>query len=149
MFTGLIEEVGVVRRLARVGTGARLTIQARKVLQGTKVGDSIAVNGACLTVVGAGSDGFTADVMAETLEKTTLGHLTSGTPVNLERSLAWGERLGGHLVLGHVDGVGRVLALTERGSSWTVHISLPVALRPYLAPKGSVAVDGISLTVAA
>ena len=110
MFTGLVEEVGVVQRLERRGEGGRLSVQARAVLEGTRLGDSIAVSGACLTVVDLRSDGFTVDCMPETLQRSTLGTASRGTRVNLERSLALGQRLGGHLVLGHVDAVAEVLS---------------------------------------
>jgi riboflavin synthase len=149
MFTGLVEEVGTVRRLERRGDGGRLSVQARRVLEGTRLGDSIAVSGACLTVVELGSSGFVVDCMAETLSHTTLGRVTSGAPVNLERSLELGARLGGHLVLGHVDAVGEVLALQSKGVAWEVTVSLPEAVRACVAPKGSIAIDGISLTVVA
>ena len=147
MFTGLIEEVGKVLRLARQGEGAHLFILARTTLQGTRIGDSLAVNGACLTVVEMGETSFAVDCMPETLEHTTIGRLRAGDAVNLERALALGARLGGHLVLGHVDAVGEVLTLRPRGNALEVRISLPASLRAYVAPKGSIAVDGISLTV--
>lgn len=147
MFTGLIEEVGVVRRLQRHGGGARLTIAARKVLEGTRSGDSIAVSGVCLTVVELGPDAFTVDAMPETLARTTLGKAAPGMLVNLERALALGERLGGHLVLGHVDAVAEVLALRRTSSAWEVTFTLPADIRDCVAPKGSIAVDGVSLTV--
>ena len=109
MFTGLIEEVGVVRRLERGTAGGKLSVRARTVLEGTKIGDSIAVSGACLTVIALDADGFVVECMPETLIRTTLGQAGPGSLVNLERSLRWGDRLGGHLVLGHVDAVGEVL----------------------------------------
>ena len=149
MFTGLIEEVGTVVRLERRGDGGRLGIHAHTVLEGTRLGDSIAVNGACLTVVELGSDRFAVDCMPETLAQTTLGRAARGTSVNLERSLALGDRLGGHLVLGHVDAVGEVRNVRSLGGAWEVAISLPEELRGCVAPKGSIAVDGISLTVMA
>jgi riboflavin synthase len=147
MFTGLVEEVGTVRRLERRGDGGRLSVQARTVLEGTRLGDSIAVSGACLTVVDLGSDGFTADCMPETLQRTTLGAAAVGSPVNLERSLALGQRLGGHLVLGHVDAVAEVLSTKRSGDAWEVRFSLPPEISACVAAKGSVAIDGISLTV--
>jgi len=147
MFTGLIEEVGRVTRLERKGDSAHLAIRASKVLEGTVVGDSIAVSGACLTVVSIRSDGFVVDAMPETLSHTTLGRVTSGTLVNLERSLSVGGRLGGHLVLGHVDAVATVVAVRQEGIAWRVRMSLPEAVAACVAPKGSIAVDGISLTV--
>jgi riboflavin synthase len=147
MFTGLVEEVGTVLRLARRGEGAHLFTRCRAVLEGTRIGDSIAVSGACLTVVEMGEGSFAVDCMPETLTHTTLGTLRPGDLVNLERAMALGDRLGGHLVLGHVDAVGEVLAVKTRGISWEVRVSLPPELRGYVAGKGSVAVDGISLTV--
>jgi riboflavin synthase len=147
MFTGLIEEVGLVQRMERVGEGGRLSIQARKVMDGTALGDSIAVSGACLTVVDLRRDGFTVDCMPETLLHTTLQHAASGASVNLERSLALGGRVGGHFVLGHVDAVGEVLAIARRGVAWEVRFSLPAAVQACVAPKGSIAIDGISLTI--
>ncbi|MGI5939543.1 MAG: riboflavin synthase [Thermoleophilia bacterium] len=147
MFTGLIEEVGRITRVERRGESAHLSIQAVTVLEGTVPGDSIAVNGACLTVVRLGRDGFVVDAMPETLNHSTLGRATAGTPVNLERSLALGERLGGHLVLGHVDATGVVVSVRPEGIAQRVTISLPEAIRDCVAPKGSIAIDGISLTV--
>lgn len=149
MFTGLIEEVGTVTRLERRGAAGRLTVRARAVLEGTKLGDSIAVSGTCLTVVEMGSNHFTVDCMPETLRLTTLGGVSAGSLVNLERSLALGDRLGGHMVLGHVDAVGEVLGIERQANSWEMTISLPLEIAPCVAPKGSIAIDGISLTVVA
>jgi riboflavin synthase len=147
MFTGLVEEVGTVRGLERRGDGGRLSIRARRVLEGTRVGDSIAVDGACLTVVETRSDGFVVDCMAETLTHTTLGEAAAGREVNLERSLSAGGRLGGHLVLGHVDAVAEILSVSRGSQAWVLRVSLPEAVRGCVAPKGSIALDGISLTV--
>ncbi len=147
MFTGLVEEVGTVRTLQRIGDGGRLSIRARRVVEGTRVGDSIAVDGACLTVVETRADGFVVECMAETLSHTTLGKTESGREVNLERSLSVGGRLGGHLVLGHVDAVAEILSVTRGGQAWGLRVSLPEAVRGCVAPKGSIALDGISLTV--
>jgi riboflavin synthase len=147
MFTGLVEEVGHVLRLVRRPEGAHLFVRATRVLEGTRLGDSIAVSGACLTVVHLGAADFAVDCMAETLEHSTVGELRSGDEVNLERAMRLGDRLGGHLVLGHVDGVGQVLSVRTRGIAQEVRVSLPAGLRGYVAGKGSVAVDGISLTV--
>ncbi len=152
MFTGIVEEQGTVVALARSADAARLEIAADVVLGDVRHGDSIAVDGCCLTVVALGesADGrrtWTADVMAETLERTALGALRPGAPVNLERALAAGGRLGGHVVQGHVDGVGTVLR-REPGERWdVVEISLPADLARYVVSKGSIAVDGVSLTV--
>jgi riboflavin synthase len=147
MFTGLIEEVGVVRRLERGPAGGKLSVRARTVLEGTKIGDSIAVSGACLTVIALDGDGFVVECMPETLARTTIGQAGPGVLVNLERALRWGDRLGGHLVLGHVDGVGEVLGVRQAGIAWEVRVFLPEGLRGAVAGKGSVAIDGISLTV--
>ena len=147
MFTGLVEEVGVVRRLERGPAGGKLSVRAKTVLQGTKIGDSVAVSGACLTVIALDGDGFVVECMPETLARTTIGQAGPGAVVNLERALRWGDRLGGHLVLGHVDGVGEVLGVRQAGIAWEVRVSLPEGLRGAVAGKGSVAIDGISLTV--
>ncbi len=152
MFTGIVEELGTVVALTRSADAARLEVAADVVLGDVRHGDSIAVNGCCLTVVDLGetADGrrtWTADLMAETLERTALGAVGPGAPVNLERALAAGGRLGGHVVQGHVDGVGTVLR-REPGERWeVVEISLPADLARYVVPKGSIAVDGVSLTV--
>jgi riboflavin synthase len=160
VFTGIVEEVGTLLFREEVGgagretDAARLGIRARTVLDGVALGDSIAVNGVCLTVTGvhpedAGTGVWTTDVMAETLRRSSLGGLAAGDPVNLERAVTPQTRLGGHLVQGHVDGVGRVLVRTP-GEQWeVVRIALPAALAPYVVDKGSVAVDGVSLTVSA
>ncbi len=144
MFTGIIEEIGVVRETSP----NRLVIEACKVLEGTKVGDSIAVNGACLTVVSLGGQGFSVDVMPETLRRSNLGRLHYGDQVNLERAIAAGGRLGGHLVLGHVDDTGRVETITAEEDAYVMRISAPAKLMPYIVDKGFIAVDGVSLTVA-
>ncbi len=147
MFTGIIEEIGSVKSIERGSISARIEIKAKKVLEGTKIGDSIAVNGVCLTVVKMGLESFTADVMAETLDKTNLGYLKSGEAVNLERALRLGDRLGGHLVSGHVDGIGSILKLEKKEISTIVFIKAPDAVMRYVIKKGSIAVDGTSLTV--
>ena len=147
MFTGLVEEVGVVRRLERGPAGGKLSVRAKTVLEGTKIGDSVAVSGACLTVIAQGGDGFVVECMPETLARTTIGQAGPGAVVNLERALRWGDRLGGHLVLGHVDGVAEVLGVRQTGIAWEVRVSLPEGLRGAVAARGSVAIDGISLTV--
>ena len=147
MFTGLVEEVGVVQRLEHWGEGGRLSVQARAVLEGTRLGDSIAVNGTCLTVVDVAGDGFTVDCMPETLQRSTLGAASRGTRVNLERSLALGQRLGGHLVLGHVDAVAEVLSTRRNGEAGEIRFALPQEIAACVAAKGSIAIDGISLTV--
>jgi riboflavin synthase len=148
VFTGLIEEVGSVRRVQRQGAFQRLEISARLVLEGTKLGDSINIDGACQTAVALGSDYFAVESVEETLRRTTLGALRPGDLVNLERSLRLQDRLGGHLVLGHVDGVGRISRLEERRRQWLLSVEPPPELLCYVAFKGAIAIDGISLTVA-
>jgi riboflavin synthase len=150
MFTGIVEEIGEVRGLERRGDVIRLDLGARATIDGSEVGASVAVNGACLTVVSARPDGLAFEVGPETLARTTLGRLKAGDPVNLERPLRFGAAVGGHLVLGHVDGMGTVTHVTRVESTARVRIALPgPALAPLLVPQGSVAVDGVSLTVAA
>ncbi|GAC1342552.1 MAG: riboflavin synthase [Candidatus Dormibacteria bacterium] len=146
MFSGIVAELGQVAA-NRIGEQGRLEITAGQVLDGVRVGDSIAVNGCCLTVVESDRAGFVADVMPETARRTTLGSLSAGDPVNLEAAMALGDRVGGHLVSGHVDATGRVRSVRDEGNARWVRISPPSALLPYLVEKGSVAVDGISLTV--
>jgi riboflavin synthase len=148
MFTGIIEEVGRVQRLAVTAVGGTLSIAAATVLDELDIGDSIAVNGVCLTVTTRDKFSFTADMSGETLRRSALGKLTSGMLVNLERSLKASARLGGHLVQGHVDATGTLVSKQPAGESWTVRFCYPEEIARYLAVKGSVAVDGISLTVA-
>lgn len=148
MFTGLIEEKGIVQKIVKSGPSASLTIKARKVLNELEIGESIAVNGVCLTVTAFISSVFTVDVMLDTLIKTNLGYLTPGAEVNLERALGLGSRLGGHLVTGHVDGTGVILSLDERGIATKMRVKVPPELEKYLVLQGSVALDGVSLTVA-
>lgn len=147
MFTGIIEEIGRVKSLVRGRESARLTVEAKVVVSGTKLGDSIAVNGVCLTVDGWTRNGFVADVMAESLERSTLGALSSGKAVNLERALAAGDRLGGHLVSGHVDGQGKVLGVVRRDNAVNYRIGCGPELLRYISVKGSITIDGVSLTV--
>ncbi|MFC5724901.1 riboflavin synthase [Streptomyces gamaensis] len=147
MFTGIVEELGEVVAVEELGDSSRFRLRGPVVTQGARHGDSIAVNGVCLTVVGTADGEFTADVMAETLRRSSLGALATGSRVNLERPMALGGRLGGHLVQGHVDGTGTILERTP-GERWeAVKISLPAALARYVVDKGSITVDGISLTV--
>jgi riboflavin synthase len=149
MFTGIVEELGEVVSVEHLDRAARITVRAPLVTTDARPGDSIAVNGTCLTVTGLAGGDFTADVMAETLRRTGLGGLAPGSPVNLERSLRVGDRLGGHLVQGHVDGLGTVVSRIS-GDRWdVVRITVPPGLARYLVEKGSVAVDGVSLTVSA
>lgn len=149
MFTGIIEERGEITAIAPSGDGVRLTVRGPLVVSDAAHGDSIAVSGVCLTVVDQGEDWFTADVMRQTLDLTSLAGATVGTPVNLERALAAHARLGGHIVQGHVDGTGAVLEVRP-GAQWqVVRVSLPGALAPLVVDKGSITVDGVSLTVSA
>jgi riboflavin synthase len=148
MFTGIVEEMGSVKALRRDAGGARLTISASTVLGNTALGDSISVNGVCLTVVEKGPAEFSADVAQETLKVTNLGDLRVGQQVNLERALQLSARIGGHLVTGHVDAVGRIREKRQEGNSWRIFIEAPDAALRYVIKKGSIAVDGISLTVA-
>jgi riboflavin synthase len=150
MFTGIVEEVGSVAAVSPVTATMRLEIRAAATLDGSATGTSVAVNGACLTVTERRRDGFVFDVGPETLARTSLGSLTAGRGVNLERPLRMGDALGGHLVLGHVDGVATVAGLTRVESTARVRLALAGPdLEPYLVLKGSVAVEGVSLTVAA
>ena len=147
MFTGIIEEIGTVRSIRGGGSGVVLDIEASRVLEGTATGDSIAVNGVCLTVT-PGSGHFTADAMPETLRRTSLGSLRPGSKVNLERAMACGGRFGGHLVSGHVDACGRVADLVRDGIALVMRVSVPSDVLRYVTRKGSVTLDGVSLTVA-
>lgn len=149
MFTGIIEEIGTVRRIERGAAGARLTMAAKTVLEGTKLGDSIATNGVCLTVVSMTADSFSADVMAETLRRSSLGALQSGSPVNLERAMPANGRFGGHIVSGHIDGTGTVASQRREDNAVWVTVRTPTPLLRYIVEKGSIAIDGVSLTVAA
>lgn len=148
MFTGIIEEIGTVARIQKGSASAVLEIQAQTVLEGTKIGDSIAVNGICLTVIGMHQGKFTADVMAETLRRSSLGSLQQGSQVNLERAMAADGRFGGHIVSGHIDGTGRIAAMTPEDVAVWVEIDASESLLRYIVEKGSIAIDGISLTVA-
>jgi riboflavin synthase len=150
MFTGIVEELGTVASVTPVADGARIVIKAATVLEDATIGDSIAVNGCCLTVVDLGGGVWTADAVTETLDRTSLGALGEGSPVNLERPVRVADRLGGHIVQGHVDGVGR---LVERAplpdGSTRMRFEIPDRLLRYVVEKGSITLDGISLTVAA
>ncbi|MDD2980667.1 MAG: riboflavin synthase [Hespellia sp.] len=149
MFTGIIEEVGTIRAIHRGQHSAVLEIQAKTVLEETKIGDSIAVNGICLTVTSLSPGGFTADVMHETLDRSALAGLRAGSPVNLERAMPANGRFGGHMVAGHVDGTGRIAKIRRDDTAvwYTIEAAPPVL--HYVVEKGSVTIDGISLTVAA
>jgi riboflavin synthase len=143
MFTGIIEEVGIVKSV-RLG---RLTVSATKVLQGMELGDSLAINGACLTISALDANSFSVDIMPETLRRTNLGLLRPGSGVNLERPLVMGGRLGGHLVQGHVDATGRVLSLVPEAGAFIARYAAPQEIMRYVVEKGFIAVDGASLTV--
>lgn len=148
MFTGIVEEIGTLQAVERGSQSAVLHIQCEKVLEGTKVGDSIAVNGVCLTVTSLKGDGYTADVMAETLDRSSLGGLKRGSRVNLERAMAADGRFGGHIVAGHIDGTGKIEDIKrDKTAVWYRVSSEPAVLR-YIVEKGSITIDGISLTVA-
>lgn len=149
MFSGIIEAVGAIRSLRKDADGARIAIEAPGVLDGVGLGDSIALNGVCVTVVDFDERKFEADLSIETLRRTNLGELAVGGRCNLERAMALGERLGGHLVSGHVDGVGRIRSRKNEGDSIWLTFEAPVEVMRYVVYKGSIAVDGISLTVAA
>jgi len=147
MFTGIIQGTGIIRALTRQGADARLEVETDLSLDDVALGDSIAVDGACLTVTARTARTFTADVSAETLSRTTLANARSGGQANLEKALRIGDFLGGHLVLGHVDGIGRIAAKTLRANSVLIGVDVDAALMRYVVEKGSVAVDGVSLTV--
>jgi len=143
MFTGIVEELGVVAKI----TDNAMTVQASKVTEDLKLGDSIAVNGTCLTAVNFSRTEFSVDLSPETMRRTSLGQLSEGSPVNLERALLASDRMGGHIVQGHVDGTGRVMSSRVDGDSIIFRIRAPKRLNPYIVEKGFIAVDGISLTV--
>jgi riboflavin synthase len=148
MFTGLVEETGRIERLEERPGGRRLRVAASRVLEGTRAGDSLALNGCCLTAIEVTPAGFAVDTVPETLARTTIGAWRAGQRINLERAMRFDQRLGGHLVQGHVDGVGEVADVKPEGEGRRVAIELPAMLRRFVAEKGSLAVDGISLTVA-
>jgi len=149
VFTGIIEELGTIRSRRNSGGGARIVVSASVITAGTADGDSIAVNGVCLTALDVRPEGFSADLSAETLDRTTLGRLEMGSRVNLERAVTPSTRLGGHIVQGHVDGRGNFISAVQSGDFWTVTIGYTKELARYFVYKGSVAVEGISLTIAA
>lgn len=148
MFTGIIEETGKVEAVAKGSNSAVITIAADKVLEDTKIGDSIAVNGVCLTVTSISGRKFNADVMAETLRRSSLGSLKHGSKVNLERAMAANGRFGGHIVSGHIDGVGVISSFEKEDNAVWVEIETPAKILRYIVEKGSITIDGISLTVA-
>jgi riboflavin synthase len=148
MFTGIIEELGRVEGLSPYGDGVKLVVSANLVTQDSKDGDSISVNGVCLTALSITPNSFSADVSQETLSRSTLGSLEKSSPVNLERAVTPSTRLGGHIVQGHVDGKGAFVSAAQSGDFWTVRIGFPPEMARYFVYKGSVAVEGISLTIA-
>lgn len=148
MFTGLVEEIGQIKKIDRSGKACRLTIACDKVLNETKLGDSIAVNGACLTVTDFDGHTFSCDVTPETMRRTAFSLFTAGTFVNLERALRFCDRLGGHILLGHVDFTGRMISVGKEGNALNLTFSAEEKYMKYILEKGSVAVDGVSLTVA-
>ena len=148
MFTGIIEEIGTIKNIQIDGNRRQFEIQAKKVLSDLAVDQSVSINGVCLTVVRIQNDVFFVDAVSETIAKSTLGNLKMNDPVNLERALRLQDRLGGHLVQGHVDGIGKIRNLTIENKQATFVIEIPEALQKYAIPKGSIAIDGISLTIA-
>ena len=148
MFTGIVEEIGSVIRLEKSTDCCKLHIAAKKVLEDVHLGDSIAVNGVCLTVTDVSSEAFTADVMPETLRRSSLNELNRGSRVNLERAMAANGRFGGHIVAGHVDATGKISSMQKDGNAVWVTVDAPQAVLKYIVEKGSIAIDGISLTVA-
>jgi riboflavin synthase len=147
VFTGIIEEVGVIKELRFLSEGAAIMVAAKEIAAGLKIGDSISVNGVCLTATHVAADHFLSDISAETLRRSSFKQAKQGTRVNLERSLMIGDRLGGHFVLGHVDGVGRLVAKTTSGEGFEMSFDFPGELERYLVHKGSIALNGISLTI--
>jgi riboflavin synthase len=148
MFTGIIEEIGIITRSSPISGGKRISIKADKILNDLQVDHSVALNGVCLTVIEISGNLFSVEAVGETLEKSTFINLKTSTPVNLERAMKLGDRLGGHLVQGHVNGVGTITQLDRRGDNWYLEIDLSPDLIRYVIPEGSIAIDGISLTVA-
>lgn len=148
MFTGIIEELGIIRKISISGHSGSITIEASKILEGTRIGDSIAVNGICLTVTSMAGDSFTADIMAETVRRSSLKGAVSGDKVNLERAMAADGRFGGHIVSGHVDGTGTIIGMHREENAVWVTISAEPSIMKFIVEKGSVCLDGISLTVA-
>lgn len=148
MFTGIVEEIGKIKRFNISGNSGRIEIEAKKVLEGTKIGDSIAVNGICLTVVSMSDSSFCADVMAETVRRSSLSELSDGDSVNLERAMAADGRFGGHIVSGHIDGTGVIVSKVQEENAVWVTIEAPEEILNYIVEKGSICIDGISLTVA-
>ncbi|MFD2168847.1 riboflavin synthase [Tumebacillus lipolyticus] len=147
MFTGLIEEVGTIQAIRTTGKAVHLKIKALAILEDVALGDSIAVNGICLTVTEYDGGSFTVDVVPETMRRTSLAGLSSGSPVNLERAMQMGKRFGGHIVSGHIDGIGRIVEVVDEDIAKVVRIQAPAEVLRYLVEKGSITIDGVSLTV--
>ena len=148
MFTGIIEEIGKIKKIETIGPSARITISAKAILSDVHLGDSIAVNGICLTVTSFGEDYFVADIMNETIKRTSFHNMRIGTSVNLERAMKVDNRFGGHIVSGHIDGTGLIKSIENQGNATWYKIAPPVQLLRYIVEKGSIAIDGTSLTVA-
>lgn len=148
MFTGIVEEVGTIKHIVSGNNSGEIAIRASKVLEGTKLGDSISVNGVCLTVTNLQADGFTADVMPETMRRSNLGKLRTGSSVNLERAMAAGGRFGGHIVSGHIDGTGTISQFRREENAIWIYVKAVDSILDLIIPKGSICIDGISLTVA-
>ena len=148
MFTGLVQEIGHLRTIDKKGNFQRLQVEATSIMEFLSIGDSVAINGVCQTIVDLGQDRFSVECVAETLARTTLSTVEIGQPVNLEPALRLSDRLGGHFVQGHIDDVGYLQTITEKNNEWSIHVSAPLPLLRYIATKGSIAIDGISLTVA-
>jgi len=148
MFTGIIEETGIIVRIIPIAGGKKIALRADRILNDLKVDHSVAINGVCLTVIEISKNVFTVEAVGETLEKTTLVDLKTSSTVNLERAMKLGDRLGGHLVQGHVNGVGMISRLERRGDNWYLGIKISDELTRYVVPEGSIAIDGISLTIA-
>ncbi|MFL0247192.1 riboflavin synthase [Candidatus Clostridium stratigraminis] len=148
MFTGIVEEIGEIQGIIKSEKSARITIKAYKVLEDVKLGDSISTNGVCLTVTAYSSDKFTVDVMAETMRRSNLSSISKGTYVNLERALRAGDRFGGHMVSGHIDGTGDIKSFEQEDNAIWLTIGAPSVILKYIVQKGSIAIDGVSLTVA-
>jgi len=148
MFTGLIEEIGIIKRIKPISGGINISVKASKIMDDLKVDDSVAVNGVCLTAVNVVADNFSVDAVGETLSKSTINSLKENEEVNLERSVRLTDRLGGHLVQGHVNGVGTITQIKKLGDNYFVEVLVPGNLKKYLIDEGSIAIDGISLTIA-
>lgn len=148
MFTGIVEELGMIKRISIQGTSGQIAIRANKVLERTRIGDSIAVNGICLTVTSLQRDGFTADIMAETVRRSSLSKAVNGDAVNLERAMAADGRFGGHIVSGHIDGTGKIVSYRKEENAVWVEIETSGDILKLIVEKGSICIDGISLTVA-